>query len=272
MKDARLQLRIQRYGWDRACGGYEAGWACQIEPAQRLMLALAAIRAGENVLDVACGTGLVTFAAAEAAGSEGSVTGADISQRMVDHAAAEASRRGVSNVRFVRADAEGMDFPPRAFHAVLCSLGLMYVPDPVAAMARMRAFVRPGGRMAAAVWGERSRCGWAGIFPVVEARVESDVCPLFFQLGTGDALRAAFEQAGFHGVELRRVRTELHYRGADEAADAAFIGGPVAMAYSRFDEQMRAEARAAYLDTIADFRQGEGYAMPGEFVVASASV
>ena len=66
--DARVQRRVQRYGWDKAAGYYARFWATQLEPAQRRLLELAALELGERVLDVACGTGLVTLPAAEAAG------------------------------------------------------------------------------------------------------------------------------------------------------------------------------------------------------------
>jgi SAM-dependent methyltransferase len=143
----------------------------------------------------------------------------------------------------------------------------MYVPDPVAALAEMRRLLRPGGRAVSAVWGERSRCGWAEIFPIVDARVESEVCPLFFQLGTGEAQAKAFGRAGFAGVESRRLATTLLYPDAEAALGAAFAGGPVALAYSRFDEATRQAAHAEYLESIAPYRDGRGYAIPGEFVV-----
>jgi ubiquinone/menaquinone biosynthesis C-methylase UbiE len=69
--DARLQRRVQRYGWDRAADYYENYWREQLAPAQNRMLELADLRAGEKVLDVACGTGLVTFEAAETVGNAG---------------------------------------------------------------------------------------------------------------------------------------------------------------------------------------------------------
>jgi hypothetical protein len=96
------------------------------------------------------------------------------------------------------------------------------------------------------------------------------VCPTFFQLGTGNSLAECFVRAGFASVTGGRIATELLYDSADAAADAAFAGGPVAMAYSRFDAQTRAAARADYVDSIAPYRTGPGYRIPGEFVIASA--
>jgi ubiquinone/menaquinone biosynthesis C-methylase UbiE len=262
-----MQLRIQRYGWNKASADYEACWRLQIAPAQSALLALMALKPGERVLDVACGTGLVTFAAAEAVGPPGEVVGTDISERMVTAAELQAQQRGLDNVRFTRADAERQEMPPAYFDAALCSLGLMYVPDPVAALERMYDSLKPGARAGVAVWGERRNCGWAGIFPVVDSRVESDVCPMFFQLGTGSVLETAMHSAGFREIRLVRIRTELQYATAQEALAAAFQGGPVALAYSRFDERTKMEAHADYLQSIAAFRVGEGYRIPGEFVV-----
>ena len=267
--EAKLQRRIQRYGWDKAAADYEEYWSGQILPAQARLLEMAALQPGEHVLDVACGTGLITFPAALAVGTHGCVLGTDISQGMIERARREAARRGMANVNFQRIDAEAApDGGGDRFDAALCSLGLMYVPEPVAALRRIHDLLRPGGRVAAAVWGQRDRCGWAGIFPVVDSRVKSEVCPMFFQLGTGESLRLAMESAGFSGVESVRLNTSLEYGSADAAIGAAFIGGPVAMAYSRFDDETRAAAHAEYLETIEAFRKGSGYSIPGEFVIA----
>jgi ubiquinone/menaquinone biosynthesis C-methylase UbiE len=264
----QLQRRIQRYGWDRAVDHYEASWAAQLKPAQDVLLELARLAPGERVLEVACGTGLVTFRAAAAVGAGGTVVATDISDKMVEFTADEARDRGYSQVRAVRMGAETLDCRDGDFDAVLCALGLMYVPNVDDALGEMRRVLVPRGRAVVAVWGRRDRCGWADIFPIVESRVQSDVCPMFFQLGTGNALAECFTRAGFHEVDVQRVTTELVYDSDDSAADAAFAGGPVAMAYSRFDDAMRASARAEYIESIARYRTAEGYRIPGEFVIA----
>ena len=117
--------------------------------------------------------------------------------------------------------------------------------------------------------GCRRPCGWAEIFPIVEARVRSDVCPLFFQLGTADVLAQTFQTAGFKDIVSERLLTVLYYASAEEACGAAFAGGPVALAYAHFDTPTRQDAHAEYLAAIEPYRQGSAYAIPGEFVITS---
>ncbi len=115
--DARLQRRVQRYGWDLAAARYEALWQAQLATAQQALLAMAALRPGEQVLDVACGTGLVSFDAAQAVQPGGRVLGIDLSDRMVD----AARRRAAPNVEFARMDAEQLELPDASFDVVLCA-------------------------------------------------------------------------------------------------------------------------------------------------------
>jgi len=270
--DPRLQKRVQRYGWDKAASAYEDGWREQLAPAQDLLMKLAALAPGERVLDTACGTGLVTLPAAAAVAPDGHVVGADISQAMVDLATGIAADRGVGNVNYARMELEAIDYDAdnvarEHFDAALCSLGLMYAPDPVAALTEMHGALKPGGRMAASVWGKRAHCGWADIFPIVDSRVQSEVCPMFFALGTGEALDYAFKQAGYADIVTERINVVLHYQDDEQALGAAFVGGPVAMAYSRFDDETRTAAHTEYLASIESYRKGEGYEIPGEFVV-----
>lgn len=266
--EARLQRRVQRYGWDHASAHYDDCWRDALAPATNRLLQLAALAPGERVLDVACGTGVLALAAARAVGARGSVLGIDISEKMVEAAAGTAAALGYAQCRFERCGAEDLPEAGPCFDASLCGLGLMYVPDPERAIALMAARLVPGARLVASVWGARARCGWAGVFGIIDARVESDVCPLFFRLGTGNALAAGFAAAGLRDVAVERFATLLRYDCARDACKAALMGGPVALPYARFDAAVRAEVDAEYLQSIAPFRRGEGYEIPGEFVVA----
>jgi ubiquinone/menaquinone biosynthesis C-methylase UbiE len=272
--DARRQLLIQRRGWDRAVDHYETYWAHQLRPAHRELLSRAALAPGDNVIDVACGTGLVTLPAAIAvrtnADTSGRVTCTDLSPAMVAAAEKRARAAGLANVVGAVCGAEqlSVDGP---FDVALCSLGLMYAPDPGRALVEIHRVLRPCGRVAVAVWGQRRNCGWAGLFGVVDQRVASDVCPLFFALGEPAALTTQLERAGFTDVECVRLMVDLDYNDDDEALGAAFLGGPVALAYARFDPDTRADAEREYLDSVASYRtDAGGYRIPGEFVIATA--
>lgn len=268
--DARLQRRIQRYGWDLAADRYDACWHASLSAAQAALLEKIGLRPGEQVLDVACGTGLVTLAAASLVGPAGRLTGTDISERMVARARKAAAEAGMANASFERMDAESLQLPDGSFDVATCALGLMYLPDPEAALREIFRVLRPQGRVGLAVWGARRACGWSSLFPIVDAQVRSEVCPLFFRLGEGEALAAACRDAGFTRVLSTRLRTSIHYNDADAACEAAFEAGPVALAWSRFDTPTRESVRQSYLESLLHWREGKGYRVPGEFVVVTA--
>ena len=268
--DARFQRRIQRYGWDKAAAAYEAGWRDSLLHVQSRLIEVAAVQPGEAILDIACGTGLVTFPLADAATTSGRVVATDISQAMVDTIRRESEKRGLRQIEAFRADAEALkDVSDNRFDLVTCALGFMYFPEPDQALKEIYRVLKPGGRIVIAVWGARRNCGWAEIFPIVDRHVQSAVCPMFFHLGTGRALAWQMENAGFGSVADERLSTDLPYADGEAAADAAFVGGPVALAYSRFDDGVRLQVRSEYMASISAYRSDDGYRIPGEFVVAS---
>jgi ubiquinone/menaquinone biosynthesis C-methylase UbiE len=268
--DPRLQRRVQRYGWDKAADIYGSAWERQLAPAQARLLALAAARPGERVLDVACGTGLVTLPLARDVGAAGSVFGTDLSEKMVEATRRRAAAAGLAHVHAEPMGAEALTLPDGAFDLAVCSLGLMYVPDPALALREIRRVLRPGGRVAVLVWGRRARCGWAEIFPIVDARVKSEVCPLFFALGGEGVLERELLGAGFTAPHVERLACTLRFASTADVCAAVFEGGPVALAYSRFDAPTRGAAQAEFLSSIAAHRDGSGYEIPAEFVLATA--
>lgn len=264
--EPKLHQRVQRYGWDLAVKDYDQFFVPLLRHCSERCIDLLDLQPGERVLDVATGTGIAAFMASGRVGAEGQVVATDISQKMVDATQSEADRLKESNIKCERVDAEELPYPDGSFDAVTCVLGLMYPADPQRAIQQMHRVLRDGGRAAVAVWGRRDHCGWASIFPIVDARVESDVCPLFFQLGAQKALSLAFERAGFNHLREERVDRPLSFKSEADVLAAVFAGGPVALPYSKFSAEVRAAAHHEFLDSIAAYRQGDGYAIPGEFV------
>ena len=163
-----------------AAAGYEDVLvpALMLEWAPRVAEA-AGIHPGDRVLDVACGTGVLTREAASRAGSTGAVTGLDLSPEMLAVAA-----RLSPALRWQQGSAEALPFPVQSFDAVVSQFGLMFFPDPVAGLREMMRVLVPGGRLAVAVWASLADT------PAYEAEVA--LVERLAGREAGDALRAPF--------------------------------------------------------------------------------
>jgi SAM-dependent methyltransferase len=134
------------------------------------------------VLELACGPGGVGIAAAELVGPAGEVVLSDIAAEMTAIAANRAAAAGLGNVRTLTLDLDDLDQPDQAYDVVVCREGLMFALDPAHAVAEMRRILRPGGRVALAVWGPRARNPWLALLPEhakaqLRARLEAAVLP-----------------------------------------------------------------------------------------------
>lgn len=133
--------------------------------------------------------------------------------------------------------------------------------------------VRPGGKVVATVWGERRHCGWADIFPIIDARVASDVCPMFFAAGAPGALKSGFEAAGLLDVREERQAELLDFSSGADLTRAITLGGPVAMAVKRFDEKVYGEVCTEFLASVSAHQNPNGsYSIPGQFVTVCGTV
>lgn len=143
--------------FDRSAETYDQVGVDFFTPLARDLVARAAVRPGERVLDVGAGRGAVLFAAASAVGSSGHVVGIDLSATMAALMQAEVGARGLENVTIAQGDAERPDFADGSFDAVLASLVMFFLPDPAAAVRRYAALLAPGGRFGFTTFGAQDR-------------------------------------------------------------------------------------------------------------------
>ena len=109
------------------------------------LVELTYLKNGDAVLDVATGTGAAAIAAAQIVGEEGKVVGVDLSPEMLKHARRKINEARLLNIEVCEGDAEHLDFPDSVFDHVVCSLGLFFMPDMIAALREWQRVLKPGG-------------------------------------------------------------------------------------------------------------------------------
>lgn len=160
------------------------------------------LQPGQRVLDVACGTGVVTRLAAERVGDAGTVTGLDVNPGML--AVARAQSPSGHTIEWHEASAESLPFPDGAFDVVLCQMGLQFVPNKLAALREMRRVLDSGGRVLINMPGPKPP-----LFAVMTDALARHVGPeaasfgdLVFSLHDTDELADLMHSAGFRKVDV----------------------------------------------------------------------
>jgi len=214
----------QRREWGVSADGWKRHWKIWEQAAQHLnehLVDLARIRPGHRVLDVATGLGEPAFTAARRVGPNGSVVATDLSPVMLALAQEEAVRLGLRNVEFQEMDAEEPDLPAQSFDAALCRWTLMFLPNLVVALTRLRELLVQDGRFAAAVWGAPQKVPFTSIpmgviRQVLQLPAPPAGTPGTFSLADGHVLERSFTQAGFAEVAIERQTLTFEYSSLAE--------------------------------------------------------
>ena len=193
-----------------AAAGYERGFARISSHFIPFLLGAAGVTAGHRVLDVATGTGLAAEAARALVGSIGHVTAADISAQMAERA--RERLKAAPNATIQIEDGQALGLPDASFDAVICSLGLMFFPDPARGLGQFRRVLHNGGRAAVSVNTVPERSYNTRIHPIIaryEPSLAADAARLF-SLGNERTLGTLFAAEGFRDV---KITTEKHAFG-----------------------------------------------------------
>jgi SAM-dependent methyltransferase len=220
--DAGRYKSTTRAQWEDAAEAWHR-WGPTIEDwlgaATERMLDAAGITPGSRVLDVAAGAGGQSIAAARRAGPTGAVLATDISPTILKYAAEAAAEAGITTLTTREVDGEDLAVEAGAYDAVISRVGLIYFPDQRAALAGMRAALRPGGRLSAVVYSTADRNGFFAI-PVGIIRRRAQLPPPApgqpgpFSLGGPGVAEKLFTDSGFHDVRVEAVPSPLRMPSA----------------------------------------------------------
>ena len=240
------------------------------------MLAASRPQPGERVLELACGPGGVGIAAARLVAPGGDVVLSDVVAEMTAIAAARAAAAGADNVQARVLDIESIDEPDASYDVVLCREGLMFAPDPAQAASEIRRVLRPGGRVAIAVWGPRERNPWLGlVFDAVSAQTGTPVPPPGvpgpFSLGDSATVVALLADAGLAGVQISELPTPLRAGSFEEWwARTSALAGPLAKILAALPEGAAQALRERLRDAVRPYTTPSGVEIPGVTLIASA--
>lgn len=218
----------QRQDWNHVSAGWEQWWETLEQGAAHIsqhLLDLAQIAPGHQVLDIATGIGEPAVSAARRTGPHGRVVATDQAADMLAIARRRAAAEGLTNIEFLEGDGETLQLGDSSFDAVLCRWGLMFFPDPALALRSILAHLKPGGRLAAAVWSTPDKVPSISL-PMNIVRSMLDLpppdsgLPSPFCLADQERLEQLLQQAGFTDISIG-------------PAPVTFVM-PSAQAYTRF--------------------------------------
>jgi SAM-dependent methyltransferase len=255
----------QKAAWDDSAEGWKKWWPTFERAAQVVndrLVALANVRAGNRVLDIATGSGEPALTAARAVGQSGRVVAVDMSPGMLAIARERIDAAGLTNVDLVESDAESLNLDPHSFDAVLCRWGLMFMPDLDGVARGMHRALKPGGHFAAAVWSVADKVPMLGLARDAIQRITGITpppnAPGPMKLADTSILERALASAGFHDVTIERLIVTFEYPSADAFADFRGEIGGTRATLSKMPADVARQVRDAVVTSAREYATDAG--------------
>jgi SAM-dependent methyltransferase len=210
-----------------------------------------------EVLEVACGTGIVTRRLKEALPASATLVATDLNDAMVDYAQGAVPDPGIA---WQQADAQALPFADGSFDVVVCQFGFMFLPDKVQGFREARRVLRPGGLLLGNVWQSRDENPWARAVHATVAELFPTDPPRFLETPYGyfepERIRADLADAGWEDVQLDDVSLESLAESALDVATGIAKGSPLSfeLAERGADPETVAEELAQRLAAIGGDR------------------
>jgi SAM-dependent methyltransferase len=253
--------------WDGPEGDHWADNAERYEATnaayERTLLGVLDLGADSTVLDIGCGTGVMSIEAGRIA-TQGSVLGVDLSSRMLARARSVAAAEGLDHVQFAQADAQVHPFVESAYDVATSSFGGMFFADPVAAFSNIRRGLRPGASLAMLAWRDLSQNAWlVELRSALAAGRDLPTPPPGaqgpFSLADPHVATGRLEAAGFGDVRLSPLDEPMCFgRDVDDAYSFMLTFGITRGLTHDLDEDTRMAALAAMRNLLEQHETSDG--------------
>ena len=227
------------------------------------------IRSGQSVLDVACGTGFATRAAAAVAGPGARVEGSDLNPAMLAQARAVPAGADVQ-IRWREASALELPYEDRAFEATICQQGLQFFPDPAAGVREMARVTRDGGRVGVTVWSAAERSPFLHRETQMLARCGGQPQAEFS--ATEQQLREWFIAAGFGDVSVQLVTVDVDLPPVLTYVPEHLKALPWSTSFFGLPPEQQFTALNELEADLAEYRTSDGIRVPFSSYLVTATI
>ena len=263
--------RFEHQGWERVADKYHSTWSTSTRQFIPPLLDAAHLSSGMSVLDVGCGPGYVSAAAAE----WGAIpTGLDFSQEMIAIA-----QNMFPHIEFREGDAQNLPFEDGSFHRVLANFALLHLADPERACAEACRVLKVRGKFAFTIWAPPSESPYAKIIDdSIQAHADLEVDlpagPPHYLFACQEEFRQALERAGFDGVSMifKLHTIEWSVPAARFIFDAErHAGVRTAGLLARQTPDKLEAIRSAIEERVRPYARGNGFAIPKAAYIVAVS-
>ncbi|HJZ71824.1 MAG TPA: methyltransferase domain-containing protein [Vicinamibacterales bacterium] len=233
------------------------------EPWGRDLLEIAALRPGERVLDVACGTGIVARLAAETVGAPSTVVGVDINPGMLSTA-----RKISPTIDWREGNVTALPLADATFNVAICQQGLQFFPDRAAALREIHRVLTPQGRLAVACWkGIQHSPGFLALAEALAKHAGPEAAAIArgpFALGDEGELRSVIAGAGFKDIAVHHRTKMLTFPSGEEFVRRYGTGSPLAPVMTKMNTAALGGLVNDVSTTLLSHRGAKGLEFPIE--------
>ena len=279
MVDERSKSEL-RSTWESAAPGWakwEKVFAAGLTEVTDVLIDMAGIKPGQQVLDLACGAGSQSMLAAKRVGPNGCVVASDISGTMLEHVRKNAKTEGLENIETIESSAEDLELSQHPFDAAICRLGLMLFPAPGWALEAIQRVLKPGARFAALVFTTPANNPFMAqpmriLLRHADKQPPGPGQPGIFALGGDGILEDLLNRSGLTDVNTRTVRALLKLPSTSQALEMmqqAF--GAYRAVVADLGEAERSKAWLEVHECLKQFETADGFKTEFQFIIGSGA-